>query len=116
MATWPASLPQTPNSSGFKDEPIDQAIHTQMETGPGKSRRRYTTTRSKVECSLWITSAQYTTLEAFYNTTLNGGVDTFTWVNFIDSSAATMRFLKPPSYSNLGADQFPVKLSMERTA
>lgn len=116
MATWPASLPQLPNSSGFKDEAIDQAVRTKMDTGPGKARRRYTSTRSKVAVSLWITVAQYTTLETFYNTTLAGGTATFTWVNFIDSASATYRFTQPPAYTNLGADQFPVKLMMERTA
>ena len=86
----------------MKEESIDSAVHSQPDFGPPKSRRRFTTTVSKVNCSMRLDSVQRTTLDAFYRTGVNV-VGEFTMDNQ-EGGTSTFRFRSPPSYSHLKGD------------
>ena len=112
-ATWPASLPQVPNARGYSEAPPDSTIRTSMGYGPDKVRRRTTANARVFVAPLIVNKTQVATLDAFYLDTLGGGVDEFDWVNPRTGSAATLRFQASPQYTNIGADEYSVTLSLE---
>lgn len=113
MATWPAGLPQYLESSGFQYTQQDQFIRTEMDAGPDFQRRRYTAASTLYGGNIQVTSSQHTTFWNFYNSTLNGGVDSFTWEHPITESAATVRFTATPTQSHLGGDLYQISIQLE---
>ena len=95
MAAWPGTLPSYVQEGGFNEIPQSTSIESEMETGPAKARRRFTRATRKFQCQMHMTSAQVTTFETFWETTLFGGVDVFTWVHPRTRSAANVRFRNP---------------------
>lgn len=97
MATWPASLPQNLNVGGFQYSQQDQAIRTEMDAGPAFVRRRFTAAATQFSGVVYVDSTQHATFWTFYNSTINGGVDEFTWTHPIDGTSASVRFVGVPS-------------------
>lgn len=109
---WPGTLPQTPLLEGYTESLPNQVIRSQMETGPAKVRRRFTAAIKPFTVNLLMTLAQTVTLETFYETTLNGGVDQFTWLHPRTTDAITFRFVSPPVFVTRGV-LFGVVLQLE---
>lgn len=103
MATWPAGLPQTPDTQGQVEKPADLLLRTQMDAGPAKVRRRYTAGVRPFNCTFFMTKAQVATLETFYVTTLTGGADAFDWAHPRTGVTESWRFVAPPEYRPRGA-------------
>ena len=112
-ATWPASLQQVLNEQGFTYEIGDTAIRSEMETGMPKVRRRFTKPINKLSCSILLNISQYSTFSVFFNTTLNGGVNTFNFNNPLSASTSEFRFITPPQISPLGGQVFQVSMQWE---
>lgn len=105
MATWPASLPQSVQQQGYGEPFGNTAIRSEVDKGPAKMRQRFTAAISNFNITMILTTAQVATLETFYITTLAGGTAQFTWVHPRTAAAVTtMRFVKPPQISALGAN------------
>lgn len=83
--TWPTSLPQVPLVSGYGETLKDSVIRSDMDTGPSKTRSRYTRTRRLLDMSFVLTDAQKATFVAFM-TTIRGGALPF---NFKDPATGT---------------------------
>lgn len=114
MATWPASLPQTPLIDGYQEAFPDVRLRTVMDAGPAKMRRRYTAAVTPIECRMVLTAAQVATLKTFYDTTLTGGTASFSWSNPRTSSAVTFRFAEVPIVSRIsGSIYYSAPLSLE---
>ncbi len=77
MATWPLGLPQDVLSATRKQMP--QTIRTPMSAGLQKVRRRFTAAVDNWELRLIMTGAELKTLSTFFEGTLDGGADQFTW-------------------------------------
>ena len=77
MATWPTSfpLPQTP---GYALEPQQAFLRTQMDAGPARQRRRFSTTPTRVPVSFKMSLVQFETFEAWYKFEINDGAGWFT--------------------------------------
>lgn len=113
MATWPVTLPQYMNADDYAEARVDGTVRTRMDAGPEFVRRRFSTTPVNFSGSLVLTSTQVATLETFYETTLNGGVDDVDWTHPRTGAAVTMRFLAPPSYRAFTHDLWQAQISLE---
>lgn len=112
--TWPTTLPQYVLESGYQETTQDQTTETQMEAGPAKIRRRFTKSLKKFQVSMFLTSAQATTFETFWQTTCKGGSIPFDWKHPRTQAAATLRFRTPaPQYSVSGGVNVIVQFNME---
>ena len=114
MATWDASLPQSPLNRGYSEESPDNLIRTNMDTGADKVRRRTTSGVRKYKMSFLMSKAQVATLETFYHTTTNGGADKFTFDDpRTGVTSANYRFTGSPKYSSMNGDFYQVAIGME---
>lgn len=113
MATWPATLPQSPLLDGFSDVPQDSVLRSPM-TGLNKQRNRYTAVVSNVTEAYLMTPAQFITFVNFYETTLGNGADDFLKTNPITGITETYRFADVYDMQFNGV-QYRVELTLERT-
>ncbi len=113
MAVWPATLQDKLNADSFQFSFGETSIRTEMDIGPAKVRRRFTAPIDQVRCSIDMTSDQYEDLYYFFNTTLNGGVNTFTFNHPVTQTSTTWRFTAPPSVSYLGGGNYRAEMSWE---
>lgn len=103
MATWPAGLPQYVLEQGYSETQPDQSIESNMEGGPAKVRRRFTTNFRPIKATIRCDDTQAALFETFYYDTLEGGTLPFDWVHPRTRTACTMRFRKPaPSLRPVG--------------
>ena len=103
---WPSTLQQLLSETNFGIKVGDTVLRTETEVGPTKLRRRYTRGIDTYSASIYINIAQYTILDTFYKTTLNGGTLPFTFKHPITQVPKDYRFRSPPAYSSLGGGQF----------
>ncbi len=108
---WPATLPQDFLVGSFSESEPETSIQTEMDTGPRKSRQRFTAAEQPISGSMNLTAAQKATLRTFYRTTLGGGSLSFEWQR-PGENLENFRFAEPPQYSALGADNYQVNLQL----
>ena len=113
MAVWPVTLPQRVLASGYEEISPDLTIRTQMDSGAPKVRRRWSAAPRLFTCRMVFTSAQAETFDAFYYTTLVGGVDAFDWVHPRTEAAGSFKLVGPPSYAAAGAGMFIATFQLE---
>jgi hypothetical protein len=98
MAVWPPTLPQSPMIEGYTESAPEGLLRTQMETGPAKLRRRYTSAPRRFMLRVALTKAQVETLDSFFvNTCALGALD-FDWTHPRTGSAVTYRWVSKPGY------------------
>lgn len=100
MAVWPVSLPQY-FEVGVQDTRQQGFIRSQTDTGPYKQRKRFTATARFLSGSMLLTGTQRATFETFYKTTLSEGTDAFDFIDPIDFSTVSARFVQTPSLSGV---------------
>ncbi len=96
MASWPAGLPQTVLATASRTRQAGR-LRTSMDSGPPKQRARFTAVVKNYDVEIIVTGAQLATFETFYETTINNGTDSFTWVDPFDDTSKTLRFRDEPS-------------------
>lgn len=74
---YPADLPCI-QQTNFAFQPVSPVLRDTMTSGRARQRRLYASTPSMVTVEWLCSDAEAVALEAFYNQTLNGGVDWFT--------------------------------------
>lgn len=112
MATWPISLQQQANYD-YNETWDDGTIRSQPDEGPVMTRRRYTNIRKFARLSVWVDRAQYNTFVAFYQAEIAGGSLPFDWIDPITETSSQMLFLKPPSFSSIGPNNFKIDCELE---
>ncbi|HET8702042.1 MAG TPA: hypothetical protein VFL97_10305 [Nitrococcus sp.] len=60
-----------------------------------------------------LDSTQYATLWDFYNNTVNGGADGFTWTHPVTGDAASVRFTAVSTVAVAGGDYYQVNMQFE---
>lgn len=83
MPTWPGTLPTT-LPLGTLEDAEDNTVSTQMDQGPRKIRKRFTAVTKTITPPpgrFIFTKAQRDTLLTFFDTTLQSGTLSFTWVS-----------------------------------
>ncbi|CAB5220423.1 hypothetical protein UFOVP233_72 [uncultured Caudovirales phage] len=113
MATvWPATLPAFVLEAGYQEGLEDQTVETQMDAGPAKIRRRFTTSTRRFQVTVQMTPEQAAIFETFYLTTLSGGSLPFDWVHPRTQVAKTFRFRRPPPTVQVAGSGAIVRYSM----
>lgn len=111
--SFPTSLQDKVNSSGFSVQFDEVSITSDTDVGVKKKRKRYTDPVDSYKCSIDMTYTEFNTLRDFFNTTLGGGVKTFTYEHPFDHTPAIFRFAKPPSLSPKGSGGREFTVTME---
>jgi hypothetical protein len=117
--SWPGALPALPLIEVYSETMADAKLRTEMDAGPAKVRRRYTSVPRRETVKLRMTSTQLTAaspngFDAFYVTDTAHGATEFTWANpRAPSSAVTMRFIGVPTYSALSQGVWDVSFEVE---
>lgn len=113
MAAWPSTLPDSFLVSGFKYEPGNPTIRTEVEAGEAKKRRRYSSTVDLVDGNIFLEGSQYDTLIDFYENTTQHGALRFDWFHPITGNQKEFRFVGAPSITPLSGDQYRAKIQLE---
>jgi hypothetical protein len=111
--TWPSTLQKLLSEANFGIALADTTLRSEMEVGPAKARRRYTKGVDLFSASIYLTTSQYSIFYTFYNTTLNGGVLSFTFNHPITQVPTDFRFKSPPKISSLGGGNFQATFEWE---
>jgi hypothetical protein len=112
-SSWPATLPQKIEASGYAETDNTVLVRSSMDVGPAKVRRRTTAKVTNITGSISCTKTQVATLQTFYDTTLEGGALEFTWTHPRTGASTDFRFVAPPSIGGLGPDLYTIGLSLE---
>ena len=88
MATWPASLPQSPLINGFTRTPQQGTAVYRPDIGPPIIRRRTTASGYEVTVDLLMDRTQLATFKTFFHDTILEGSDKVQWVDFKTLAAA----------------------------
>ena len=107
-------LPNKPEAQGYSEEPGENVFRQNMDSGPVKTRVRFTAVPVNIQCQLILSKLQKIALNTFYIDTTKFGSLEFEWKEFDNNQAANYRFLKAPRYENAGGDIWTATLSLER--
>lgn len=109
MPSWRDSLPR--QSSSIELSRLDALIHTDMEIGPAKVRRRSTKDRVFVRVtSMYFSGHQLTEFDDFWDNDLGGGVLTFTWEHPLNDATVSYRFVQRPMFSLVSPGPYPDRM------
>lgn len=113
--TYPVTLPQYPDQTGYTEQRTSGKIMSEMDSGPSYMRAVFTATSTIFDLQLTMTTAQTDTFDTFYYTTCKQGVEAFDWLHPRTGDSAECRFYgeAPPSYMYRGADYFTVSFKLE---
>ena len=99
-AVWPVTLPQVVLMNGYSEEPIDDTLRSEVDSGPPEARALFTGLMCKKMLPLLVTSAQKVTLRDFYDTTLNRGSLRFEWSSYHTGNVTKEHFFNSkPQFS-----------------
>jgi len=116
-ASWPGGLPAYVLIDGFSEKLPQQALETEMEAGPPKIRRRFTTNWRQFQATIKVDGTGRALFDTFYRETLGGGTLPFDWVHPATRAAATFRFrLPPPQIAAVTGDLYTISFAMEQIA
>jgi hypothetical protein len=104
MIYWPAGFSDKVNVDGFGYSIGDNLVRTTMDTGPYKTRKRFTKQLDKMSVRMVITKSQYPTFRTFYDVTLASGSLAFRFNNPLTGVEQSYKFNETPSVSSIGGD------------
>jgi hypothetical protein len=113
MAVWPSTLPK-PNPDGYEEIMPDNAIRSDMDIGPAKVRKRGTSATTKYVLSFEMDNDGVNTLETFFSTTINDGVDTFDMDDPRNGTTETFRMIGPPKTVAITGTWFRSTVNVEK--
>ena len=115
MSTWPVTLPQSPLIEGYSETLANIVVRTDMDAGPPKVRKRFTSAALPFKMSMILTGEQMETLDEFFTDTCNGGATAFDWEHprLGDSGDGSFRFVGQPTVSVAGPDLYRVEFQVE---
>lgn len=113
MTTWPASLPQKPQSQGFRETVPEVIVRTDMDAGPAKVRRRFTAAVRNLQMTMEMSNAQIATFDTFFNDTIKGGALNFDFPDPRTGTTVDVRIVNTPQYRNIGGEYWGVELEIE---
>lgn len=96
MPVWPVTLPEYVLESGYNEQFPKNTVETEMESGPMKTRRRFTKIFRRFQVSMIMTPEQAATFEEFYFSTCGSGTIAFDWLHPRTRDPMSMRFTNPP--------------------
>ena len=113
MATWPATLPQSLSRRGYEEAEGDNVIRTTVDIGPQKRRRRFTAVVRPLRGTMVFTNTQLETFRTFFSTDVFDGALGFTFPDQRGTGTVIVVFAEPPSWANVGGDNYRIALNLE---
>lgn len=92
---------------------VETKVQDQSEVGAGRRRNRFTRTLKVFSFGRNITNAQKEALEAFYETTLDRGVEAFNWTHPYSDVAYEVVFPRRPSIKHLMRGYWRIEVELE---
>jgi phage-related protein len=89
--TWPSTLP-SPLSGTLEKGDVSPWVSDGSEVGAPRRRKRFTRSLATFKFDMLLSEAQLATLETFYTTTLDHGVENFEWTHPKTSTVYTVQF------------------------
>jgi hypothetical protein len=126
MPTWPGTLPTAP-MYGWTEVPGTSIVRTETDSGPAKTRQRFSSAPSQFSLQFALDTAQATRLMQFYTNAPSagdagtaGGAKTFGGLGHPrDNSSVTetevtgWRFLSPPTLTQNAFGRFNATVQLE---
>jgi hypothetical protein len=111
---WPGTLPQQLLLNGASLGVGDGLLEYQPDTGPSITRRRSSAVMRPLSGTMILSSAQMTTFESFFYTTILGGSLPFTFPDPRTGASLLVKFTKQgqPTYTPQGADNYLLSLNL----
>jgi hypothetical protein len=97
---WPATLPENP--SGYSEKAGRNTIRTPPDSGPAKSRRRFTKSVKTGRMEFFLTLDQMATMKTFYETTLKDGSLSMDFNHPWTGVLTEMYITEPPDFNSDG--------------
>lgn len=94
MPTWPAEMP-TVRPGGYQEQPQSQILRSDMETGPPKTRRRFTAGIRPVTAQYVVDDAQLQTFEVFFENEIAAGALSFAWTHPRTENQVSAKIVPP---------------------
>ena len=109
VAAWPTGIPDTFESSGFAYDSDSGVIRSDMDSGPAKVRRRFTSTPKNMKGTIIMTRAQFQLWEIWFEDVIYHGSLSFTMTDPVNTGTMTVRLVtgsssKPYSWTANGLD------------
>lgn len=95
--TWPIALPQAPAS--YQEQKQSVTVRTHPDSGPPKSRRKFTKALTKGQMGFMLTNEQAVTLNTFWKKSMQGGALPVNFVHPWNGKTISMMIVEAPSYS-----------------
>lgn len=112
-AEWPFTLAEDgttkiyklpgPQFDGMQIEWQDSLLRSQVDSGPPKSRRRFSGVSQYITCYWVFSTEELEIFEAWFKNELEVGALDFNWINPFNNAACTARFRKPFTKTILGS-------------
>lgn len=112
--SWPAFLQTFLNEDSFSYQIGETRIFSENDTGIQKSRRRYTKSIDTLKCTIDITLSDYQQFYDFWDVSLNGGINYFTFNHPFSGVPTDFRIKDPPSFSPMGGEWLRIDMVWEK--
>ena len=90
--TWPLTLPQSFLIDGYNEEGRDNILRSQMETGPDKTRRRYTAAIQPFSADMIMDQATFLIFKDFFVNSIQDGSLTFEMPDDLNGGTMDVKF------------------------
>lgn len=97
MATWPSMLPAASDPRAYGIEPETALARTDMDGGPARQRRRFTSAPTRVPVRFEMTVEQFAVFEAWFHHEIDDGAAGFEapFYNGAGMTQVEARFVEP---------------------
>ena len=114
MAVWPANLP-VPVADGYSIEPQQTFIRSDMDQGPARQRRRFTTAPTMYSVSWIMDESELGIFESWYRDEADDGAGWFdvSLRNGAGMQSVAARFVSPWKASIVGLPYYRVSAQIE---
>jgi len=110
---WPVTLPTAPEAGGYRESPPDNALRSQTDIGPPKSRQLATGAVRRISASYILDYTETEALDVFFVATTESGTLTFEWPHPRTGVTMVAQIMSPPIYSPLGGLNWLVTVEFE---
>jgi len=109
---FPADIP-APKMGSFKEGLLETKVEDSGEVGSPRRRNRFTRALMRFSFSLALTDDQKATLDDFYLTTLDRGVEHFNWTHPVDGKVYEVAMSGMPNPSHVVTNLWAVSVKIE---
>ena len=117
--SWPVGVPSSFEASGFGYDADSGILRTDMDSGPPKVRRRFTSVSKNMKGTIIMTQAQFQLWEYWFEDVIAFGALSFVMPDPVHGSNMTVRIVagkgsKPYSWTQSGATDVALSFTIEK--